>query len=227
MKATIKYIEQKFEEFNILYFENKLPIPPIELCDTKSYLGQCVFKRRKLLNNKVEYYDFRLRINTRIDLPESDVEDIIIHEMIHYYIGFNQIKDKSAHGPIFKQIMNAINNQYGRNIRISHKLSEQEKEQSHSTKKSWHVIAVVTFYNGKTGIKVLPRIIQRILNYYNKVLAIPEVKDIKLYLSCNTYFNRFPNSSSLNIHFIEKNEIEDNIKNANIINCDGRQISIQ
>ena len=44
--------------------------------------------------------------NTRVDLPEREVEDTIIYEMIHYHIGYNWLEDASAHGPLFLSIMN-------------------------------------------------------------------------------------------------------------------------
>lgn len=121
MKATVTYIEQKFEEFNRQIFGGKLPKIPVELSDAKTFLGQCVYKRRRKPFGKTELYDFRLRINTRIDLPEREVEDTIIHEMIHYYIGYNQLKDASAHGPLFLSIMNEINRKFGRHLTVSHK----------------------------------------------------------------------------------------------------------
>ena len=106
MKATIPYIEKKFDEFNRLIFEGKLPRIPIELSNAKTFLGQCVYKKRRRPFGKPKLYDFRLRINTRIDLPEQELEDTIIHEMIHYYIGYNKLEDASSHGPLFLQMMN-------------------------------------------------------------------------------------------------------------------------
>ena len=73
MRATIPYIEKKFEEFNQLCFAGKLPKLPIQLSDAKTFLGQVVSKTRTLPNGKKEKYDFQLRINTRIDLPVSNV----------------------------------------------------------------------------------------------------------------------------------------------------------
>jgi hypothetical protein len=91
MKATIPYVEKKFEEFNQLMFDGKLPKLPIELSDAKTFLGLCVYKKRRTILGRTECYDFKLRISTRIDLVEAEVEDIIIHEMIHYYIGYNNL----------------------------------------------------------------------------------------------------------------------------------------
>lgn len=222
MKATVPYIENKFQEFNLQMFGGKLPHIPVELSDAKTFMGQCVYKRRRKWFGKTELYDFRLRINTRIDLPEQEVEDIIIHEMIHYYIGYNQLKDTSAHGQLFRKIMNEINSKYGRHVTVSHRSTKEQREALLDKRSHYRVIAVVTFHDGRTGIKVLPRISGRILYYYNNVLANREVKDIQLYLTNNIFFNRYPNSSALKVHFLEKESIDKELGELEHLMCDGR-----
>lgn len=123
MIANLPFIENKFEEFNTLVFGGKLPKPPIKLSKAKTYLGQCAFKRSRSWFGKTKCEDFLLRFSTRYDLSASEIEDIILHEMIHYYIGVFQLKDTSAHGKIFRQMMADINHAYGRHITISHKSS--------------------------------------------------------------------------------------------------------
>ena len=54
MKATVPYIEKKFEEFNRQMFRGKLPKIPVELSDAKTFLGQCVFKKRRKPFGKTE-----------------------------------------------------------------------------------------------------------------------------------------------------------------------------
>lgn len=108
MEITISYIKHKFEEFNQQMFAGKLPMLPIKLSDAKTFLGVCTYKKRIGKDGKVEKYDFALRVNTRIELSEDEIEDTIIHEMIHYYIGYNQLEDTSAHGAIFQQVMNEV-----------------------------------------------------------------------------------------------------------------------
>ena len=218
-KVTIPYVEQKFEEFNQLMFAGELPKLPIELSDAKTFLGMCVYKRRRTLWGRTEYYGFKLRINTRIDLPEAEVEDIIIHEMIHYYIGYNKIVDTSAHGQVFRQMMNTINERYGRHIRISHKPNKEQKEQLYGTKQRWRVVAYVTFKDGQTGVKVLPRIKDKIANYYCVVSRESRVESVKLYMTNNPYFNRYPNSSALRVHYIDKAEAEKQLEEAERISC--------
>ena len=173
-----------------------------------------VSKYRKGKDGKEICYDFKLRINTRIDLPEAEIEDTIIHEMIHYFIGYNQLEDASAHGPMFLHMMNSINAKYGRHLSVSYKVTKEQREQAIDAKQHWRVVAVVKFKDGRYGIKVLPRIQQRIVNYYTKVGSSKDVERVELYMSNNVYFNRFPNSSVLNAHYVDIEEINKNIKGA-------------
>ena len=224
MKATVPYIEKKFEEFNRQIFGGKLPKIPVELSDAKTFLGQCVYKKRRKPFGKAELYDFRLRINARVDLPEREVEDTIIHEMIHYYIGYNKLEDASAHGPLFLGIMNEINRKFGRNLTVSHKSTQEQREQLQDKRSRYHVIAVVSFRDGRTGIKVLPRVVRSILYYYNNVLANRKIASIQLYMSNNIFFNRYPNSSALKVHFLEADEIGRQLEGAEKMACDGKTI---
>ena len=224
MKATVSYIEKKFEEYNRQMFGGKLPKIAVELSDAKTFLGQCVYKKRRKPFGKTELYDFRLRINTRIDLPEGEIEDTIIHEMIHYYIGYNKLEDASAHGPLFLGIMNDINRKFGRNLTVSHKSTKEQREQLQDKRSHYHVIAVVTFNDGRTGIKVLPRVLRSILYYYNNVLTNKEISSIQLYMSNNVFFNRYPNSSALKVHFLEADEINKQLAGAEKMACDGKSI---
>ncbi len=224
MKATVSYIEKKFEEYNRQMFGGKLPKIAVELSDAKTFLGQCVYKKRRKPFGKTELYDFRLRINTRIDLPEGEIEDTIIHEMIHYYIGYNKLEDASAHGPLFLGIMNDINRKFGRNLTVSHKSTKEQREQLQDKRSHYHVIAVVTFNDGRTGIKVLPRVLRSILYYYNNVLTNKEISSIQLYMSNNVFFNRYPNSSALKVHFLEADEINKQLVGAEKMACDGKSI---
>ena len=224
MIADIPYIKRKFEEFNQQMFAGQLPDIPVCLSDAKSFLGKCCFKKRLLENGKTAYYDFMLRINTRLDLPEREVEDTIIHEMIHYFIAYKNLEDATSHGPIFQHIMNGINEKYGRNLTISYKGSDEEKEALVDKKQHYHVIAVVVFHDGRSGIKVLPRVLPRILNYYNTISRQKEIAVVRLYMSNDVFFNRFPNSSALKVHYLDADVIREHLQDAEVLECDGKTI---
>lgn len=224
MKATVPYIEQKFEEFNQRMFAGKLPKLPIELSNAKTFLGVCVYKIRKGKDGKKIFYDFRLRINTRIDLSEAEIEDTIIHEMIHYYIGYHQLVDSSAHGPLFLHIMNTINEKFGRHLSVSHKGTRQQMKQAIDTKPRWHVIAVITLKDNRCGLKVLPRVLPSILHYYNNVRKSDMVTAIQLYMSNDIFFNQFPSSKALKFHIQDREEVMNHLKETEKLTCDGRTI---
>ena len=83
-------------------------------------------ERERKLFSRWHFSDFVLRINTRIDLPEYVMEDIILHEMIHYYIAVNQLRDTSSHGRLFRREMARINADGNRHITISYRLSKEQ-----------------------------------------------------------------------------------------------------
>lgn len=212
MKPTIDYIERKFQEFNALMFDGKLTMPQIQLSRARTFVGQCAAKKHRSLLHGTQLFDFRLKFSICFDLTEEEWEDTIIHEMIHYYIGVNGIKDTSAHGQVFRQMMETINQRFGRKLTISHKSTPEQKEQIYNTKKVWHVIALVYFADGRKGLKVLPRIRQRIEEYHSTMLRDKRITQIDLFMSNDTYFNRFPNSSAFNVVLAKEEEFMPHIE---------------
>lgn len=213
MIPTKEYIEQKFAEYNNLMFGGKLAPLPIRLGNAKSYLGLCTYKKQRVLFGKPRFYDFKLRFNTRYDLPEDILEDTIIHEMIHYYILSNQMHDTSAHGRIFRQIMHDINARHGRKVTISHRNTQDMTDTSGCQRPKLRNIAVVKFRDGRTGIKVLPNIQARIQYYCRNVLKNPEIESVTLHQSTNPFFGKYPSSAALKVYFLEDNRIQEELGN--------------
>lgn len=209
MIATPTFVQQKFDEYNRLMFQGKLPPIPIQMSRARTYLGQCVSKRRQGIFGKSRLYDFRLRISTAFDLPQQEIEDTIIHEMIHYYIGVNNLRDSSAHGPLFRQMMEHINTTYHRNITISHRSTPEQKQASERQASAhWHVVAVVHFTDGRRGIKVLPRIHQRIQDYHAALSSSPSVSKIEYFMTFDIFFNRYPNSAAYRVYDISPEDLD-------------------
>lgn len=215
MKATLPFIEESFDKFNRTIFEDKLPKIPVALSNATSYVGLCTFKTRRRAFRAPEHYGFKLRISTRFDLPKAELEDTIIHEMIHYYIRLNGIKDTSAHGKVFRQMMEEINSRFGRNIRVSHRTTREQREALVDKRPKWHVVAVVTFKDGKQGLKLLPRIEQRITAYHRALMRSGRISGIEYYFEPDPWFNRFPTSSAFNVFFVPMDEVRAHITGQN------------
>ena len=122
MIVTLPFLEKRFETLNDACFDGALPSVPIKLSRAIRSLGACTYKKRRKFFGKWEYYDFRIRISTKFDLSETEWEDVLLHEMIHYEILSCQLRDTSAHGKLFRARMKEINECFGRHIRISYRI---------------------------------------------------------------------------------------------------------
>ena len=231
MEITEKLVKEKFEFFNRQIFGGKLPMPRIGLSRARTFLGACTFKTRRGLLGKKTRYDFAIRISTMFDMSETEFEDTLIHEMIHYYIGVNQIEDTSAHGQKFRSMMADINSRFGRRINISHR-SEGDKGKASAEgvavqRRQYHVIAVASLADGRTGFKVLPRVAPSILKFYNGLLSSGMVKTVSLFMSDSPFFYSYPNSSSLRVHIIEPDTVMQHLEGAVNIYCDGKTLRVE
>ncbi len=211
MTATIEYITDRFNEYNRDFFDGALPPVRIELSNARTWLGLCTSRVRRRWDGRLERYDFRLRISTRLDLPESEIQDTIIHEMIHYYIWYNGIRDTSAHGKVFRSMMDRINREWGRHIRISHRLTPEQREQSIDKRVRWHVVAIVTFNDGRQGIKLITHNDERIIAWHRALSRSGRIACIEYYLERDPWFNRFPTSSALNVFFTNMDMVREHI----------------
>lgn len=130
MLANPQFILDTFTRYNELCFGGTLPPIPIKLTKARTFLGKLTYvARRNFFGKVIRYENFCLRISTLFDLPERELEDVVIHEMIHYYIAMNRIKDTSTHGKVFKAMMRQINAEFGRDIKVRSKRESFASEQ--------------------------------------------------------------------------------------------------
>ena len=200
MIATLPFLQKRFETFNHAYFGGSLPPVPIKLGRAVRSLGSGTYKKRRKFFGKLEFYDFCIHVSIRFDLPENELEDILLHEMIHYEILVNQQHDSSAHGRLFRARMKEFNEQYGRHITISHRHAAQLPIVM-PKKMTPQVVALVRMKDGRIGVKRLPAVERRIRAYRRGLLLSGEVASVDIYQTEDPYFLRFPKSSALNIFF--------------------------
>lgn len=225
LKPTIEYIQTRFDEFNARYFGGTLPVLPVKLSHAKGFLGKVTYTRcRQGLFRGYKNTDFVLRINVRIDLPENVIEDTILHEMIHYYIAVNNLRDTSVHGRLFRQEMARINAEGGRHITISHRLNESEQAQAHIRK--GRIVAVVQFKDGKRGIKVVPKQIKHILYWQRTAPLHFPILQIDWYYTDDDFFARYPSSIAMKIYLIPDSEVLP-LSDAHILQVAAQKVRLQ
>jgi len=189
MTATVEYLEERFDTFNRMCFEGALPRIPICQSNARSFVGRLQYRPvRDWLGRIVRREDFVLRISTRYDLPEQEIEDTLIHEMIHYWIALEGIRDTSTHGKVFRAKMQEINERYGRHLTISHKTTAEELDRD--TRITDHFLCVSTLSDGRTAVTVCVRPAVRAIN--RTLQWSPTVRSTQWYTSRDPWFNRFP-----------------------------------
>lgn len=189
MIPTVEYLEERFGTFNELCFDGALPRIPIKLSNARSFVGRLQYRPvRDWRGRVVRKEDFLLRISTRFDLPEDEIEDTLIHEMIHYWIALEGLKDSSTHGKLFRAKMKEINAQHGRHLTISHRSSPEELDRD--TRVSQHYFCVSQLSDGRTAITVVASTcVSRIRRAFRWSSTI---RSQSWYSSTDPWFNRFP-----------------------------------
>lgn len=210
MVATLEYVKRKFDEFNSLIFEGALQPLPFRLSRARTFLGQIKYTRRRRLLGGVRYSDFQFVISNATDLPESEIEDTIIHEMIHYWILSNQMQDTSPHGSIFKSKMNEINRRFHRHVTISHRMTQEVAGQNQTIRQ--HLLCVVRLDNGQTGITLAVK--SRLFQLWNELPRCSGVVQCRWYSSLDPFFNRYPRSLSPKVYPITPAELNDHLRDA-------------
>lgn len=197
MRPTLEYVQTKFDEFNKLYFEGRLQPVPIAISMARGRLG-CFSWRR----DQAGKLYCSLRISARFDLSENHLENIIIHEMIHYYLLASNADDKVPHGPNFQKIMAEINRKSGRNITISYKATETEHASGLISEPAY--ICVTNLEGGELGITVCAK--TRVFSINRAFKEAPLVKKLNWYWSTSPWFGRFPRVRTPKIYPLSQEE---------------------
>lgn len=226
MVFTLEFINTKFSEFNLLIFGGTLPKIPVKLSKSKSALGMFKRKYKAMPDGSQKTVSHYFSFSTHFDLEPALLEDVIIHEMIHYYIFHHKLKDTSPHGRIFRNLMHQINTRHGRNVTISTKTQPEERTGSVNSAKKWHIIAALRMKDGSVGLKVLPRIAQRAIYYRDMALRSKEITAVELFFHNSPFFNDYPSSAALKIYPIKEDKLSQELAGAQRIIISGTRLSL-
>lgn len=206
-----EYVQRKFDEYNALIFESCLPPIPVRLSRARTYMGKLQYtKKRKVLGSGFACSNFLLRISTSFDLPENEQDDVIIHEMIHYYIAFTGKRDTSTHGKLFRSMMADINARFGRHITISRKVVVGQSGDGSSPFRNRaprvHHVCISLLRDGSYGVTVAAK---TRIGYISRLLPRFYPVHRKVWIeSADSFFDRFPRSISPKMYRISASDAE-------------------
>ncbi len=150
MQATTEFLYRVFDTYNKRCFESSLQRPLIVITRAKRQLGLFAATRPTPTIKVSNYYD----------RSEAEYTDTMVHEMIHYYIFANHIRDTGPHGKYFHTLMQEINRKEGLNMSV--RTSSLQWKPASNALKMRHVL-FMKFNDGKHFISVVsPRYVYHI-----------------------------------------------------------------
>ena len=191
-ELTTDYLQQAFEHYNALIFEGKLPVPKLKLSRAKTRLGQMACKR-KTSWGRTKFYDYTISVSNYYKLTTEEIDDVLIHEMIHYSIAYTGLKDTSAHGIVFRGMMDKINRTFGRHITISVRTRNLQPRMAQQAKD--YLILALEMKDGKYYLSsVNPSAARKIAT---SLARTREIAYYAWYQSQDEYFHGMPRVRSL------------------------------
>lgn len=130
-----------FDTFNRQYFNGELPLPRLALGNSRTRLGSMSCRRRRTLTGW-RFSDFAIRLSTYYDCTEREMQTVLLHEMIHYYIAWKGIRDDAPHGSVFRSIMNRLNTRHGWDISVSASMRGRKTAAPHNDRRPRLVLAL-------------------------------------------------------------------------------------
>ncbi|WP_455074091.1 SprT-like domain-containing protein [Prevotella fusca] len=191
-ELTVDYLRHAFEHYNALIFEGKLPVPKLKWSRAKTRLGQMACKR-KISWGRTKFYDYTISVSNYYKLTTEEIDDVLIHEMIHYSIAYTGLKDTSAHGIVFRGMMDKINRTFGRHITISVRTRNLQPHMAQQPKD--YLILALEMKDGKYYLSsVNPSAARKIAT---SLARTREIAHCAWYQSQDEYFHGMPRVRSL------------------------------
>ena len=100
-----------FRDYNIKYFGGVLPTPYFRIMHEVDLLGYFTYSPYSVpgTTEVIDISDF-------YDYDIDQLRDILVHEMIHYYLTYTGVEVYPSHGPAFLNMAQRLNLAYGMNI---------------------------------------------------------------------------------------------------------------
>lgn len=248
MTPDLEYIQKAFDRYNALCFRGELPGIRLELSRARTYLGRYEEKRPQVrfLGRRFSLPTAEplrlIRISTTFDLTPEQQDDVIIHEMIHYYLAWKGLADRVPHGPHFRQLMEAINSRFGRHIVVRYKMGAPAVWQqgvsadgqtgtassqgtagqqgaagsraggAATPRAGRRIICVSHLRSGETGVTVCAT--TRVFYLRRALPRAYNIKSSEWYSTADPFFARYPRSNTPKIYRISPEELSRHLQGA-------------
>lgn len=115
MRLSQKTLKQRFKKFNEMYFNNELPeVPKFKVGGSKNIAGEFLAKLYVNWDDDEEKYieamdKMTIYLSKRLLRDSHILDEILLHEMIHYYGYFMNFNIDGTHNEWFMEYAEKIN----------------------------------------------------------------------------------------------------------------------
>ena len=209
MQIDTEWIAVNFDRFNKENFGGLLTPPKFSVNNARTRLGSMAFKWKQSLFKR-ETYDYVIRLSNYYDIPEVEFQNVLLHEMIHYYIAVNHFKDDSVHGTMFRSIAQRINKQ-GWHVVVrtdTRKWPVAERNRKKVITRKRIVLAASTT-DGKYFLSVIgPGSVRKVKL---QIARTPQIREVRWFESSDDYFQQFPQCRTLRGRIVTKELWEEKV----------------
>lgn len=204
MELTAKYLRERFRALNKEYFGSELPEPLLVVTNAKTLLGQFSCRRvKKGFFSKAVNIGYKIKISEYYEQTAEEIDDTLLHEMIHFLIAYRQLRDSSAHGPLFRHEMARLN-RMGRHITISARTAKMDV--SAQNKRQQHLVLALQDRDGRCYLSVVNPSYKKYVDA--QLTLVPKITHHQWLISRDDYFNGFSQVRSLRARRVSKEEYE-------------------
>lgn len=111
MRVCESQIRCLFRQFNQDYFGNLLPMPYIKIRHSVNTLGYFSYMQNEMFGTTET-----LEISDVYEYTSNQLRDIVVHEMIHYYLYYIGEDVRLKHGKSFMRMARQLNQSYGLHV---------------------------------------------------------------------------------------------------------------
>ena len=199
MRPSVIELQQMFDQYNDICFEGKLVRPEIRLNRRKRSMGLTVVRTDRMTRRK----SIHIEISVLNDLPREEYIDTLVHEMIHYYIFSNNLKDNATHGRLFCSIMERINRECGVKVTVRYKASEEDLMLPGP---HWRHFCVARLRDGRTAISVVG--VSKLFEFWDGLRTFfPDIIELKWYVSRIRALDSYPLARTPKLYKIDQDRL--------------------
>lgn len=203
MIPSLQFLRERFDYFNSLCFGGHLAVPPLGLNTRRAALGITRYRTRTLSDGTREHIDIAIELSTRHDLSAEEWDDVVVHEMIHYYILSSGIADTGKHGRVFRAKMAELNEAHGLHITVKH---DPTAEELMSMTRRLHYVCVADTDDGRVALAVAAK--TRLFQLWDELPRIGSLSNFRWYASRRKYFDTIRTTLTPKMIVIGREEAE-------------------